>query len=108
MLGKRFPVTASSIGAKRLSPFSTMTPKLRTDNQQRAAAVVDVCRFSCLISYRAPPDLWRCQLSDILLSAFCPIIVLFLQALLHLGGFGKLWSSMGAASSINTIASRDK
>lgn len=51
------------------------------------------------------PDLRRCQLSHTVLSAFCLIFVSFLQAL-RLGGFGKLWSSLGAAVRHEHHASR--
>jgi hypothetical protein len=48
----------------------------------------------------------RCALSHVVSPVFRLIFVSFLQAL-HLGRFAKLWSSIGAAGSLNTIASRD-
>lgn len=45
------------------------------------------------------PGLRRCKLSHNVLSAFCLICVSFLQVL-YLGGFGMLWSLLGAARTL--------
>lgn len=75
-----------------------MTPNLRTYSSLEVFISGAISR-GC--------ELLRCRLSDVVSPLFRLMFVSFLQAL-HLGGFSKLWSSIGPAGpGVNTIASRD-